>query len=305
LSLVSFAIGLFTYELSWAFPLLITFLFLYERQQLKLKPGFRPVVSYWVLLAVFLWYRFVLLHYPLPYGTASEISGYFSRLVRNFSALLTRLFVPPVQSGRLFLALCVCTIAVITFLLFRVKRFASQNLSGLVFLAGCCGIAVLPVVPLGIDTHDSESERFIYFASLFACLFTVFVLASVIRQKQYLNLILSTLILFNLFGLFRSSRPYRYASGVSSQLVETLNAFPNVKRVNFINLPTQYQGALLFRIGFIVNKPGILTKTYASINVISYGELTKAQSFTIIDNFRRTGKEDLTVAYDGRFMQLY
>lgn len=305
LALVCFVIALFTYELSWIFPLILTTIFLFERMVLKKEGNGKIVFVYWSVLLAYLLYRFVWLHYPLPYGTAAELTGDFFGPIKNFSALMARLFVPPVQSSGLFIAFVLLAATTIFLLFYQVWKKSRQNFFGLFLLGLCSIIAILPVVSLGIDTHDSESERFIYFASVFACLFLGFLLSSLIRQKQWFCIIFATLISLNLYSLYRSSQTYRYASDVSGELVQTLNGFPDVKAVNFINLPTQYKGALLFRIGFVVNKSGILHTKYDSINVISYQELKEPAPFVIIDKYRGTKKKNLTVEFAGNTMLFY
>jgi hypothetical protein len=297
LSLLCFLAALFTYELAWTFPLLLTGIVAFERLLRKKATGGKIIYAYWLILIAYLLYRFAWLRYPLPYGNDAGLGGNVLGLVRNFSALMARLFVPPVQSSFLFLALALLVAATVVFLLYRIGRANKQQLSGLLLLGLCSIIALLPVISLGIDTHDSESERFIYFASVFACLFSAMLFASVIARNLQFYLLMAAIIVINLFGLYRSSLSYRYASDVSRKLVQTLNRFSEVRTVNFVNLPTQYKGALLFRIGFVVNKPGILRTKYDAIKVVSYQELKSPVPFVVTGSYEKGGKKALTVEF--------
>lgn len=305
LSGLFFIAGLFTYELSWAFPLLLTAFFLYERFALRKSNGWGKVGLYWLVLLLYLAYRFGMLRYGLAYGAETALSGKFITLFRNLGTLVARLLVPPMQSGTTFLLSFLFVCAGLFFLLIRVRRKAKRQFFAIAFTGVCSLIALLPAVSLGIDVHDTEGERLLYAASVFACMFFVFTAASLLRQQRVFFLVMAATIALNLYGLFLSSRSYRYASSVSRFTLNVVNKKSAVGSLRFVNLPAQYKGALLFRTGFVNNTTGILKKTYDSVTVVSYQELVRPVRFSLHDGVVGAAPKTMTVEFRGSTVLLY
>jgi len=303
-SLLCFVAALFTYELSWAFPLFLTALFFYERYTLMKTRTFQGVGLYWLVFLFYLWYRFQLLHSQLSYGADNALAGRIIALLRNLATLTARLFIPPMQSGLLFLTSFLFGCAVLVFVLAKVQKKAKQQFYALIVIGVFTVVALLPAISLGIDTHDTESERFIYMATVFFAMFFVFTAALLLRKRAFFILMTVTIAL-NTYGLYVSSKAYRYASSVSRLTLEAVNKHTGVNSLRFINLPTQYKGALLFRIGFMNNSAGILTKTYDSVNVVSYREVTQPVRFSVCDSVANSATQTMTIEFRDSSLVLY
>lgn len=280
--LCSFAIGLFTYELTWIVPLLVTAFFVYEVYYQKRKKSFLPVTLYWNVLTAYLFLRYFVLKGSLSGYEAGNVlhRNYFS-LIYNYAALTGRLFLPPMESGWLFLAFFSIGISIFLGVLLKVYKKSGDQFAFILLLFICLLISLLPVISLGIDTHDTESERFIYPGSIFACLLIVFVLNSLVKKTRQVFGFIVLILICHLYLLYKASTAYRYASYVAKFTIESLNKVTGVKHITFTNLPSQYKGGLIFRIGFIKSFPGVLKNTYDSVTVLSYKEIIKPVVFSV------------------------
>jgi phosphoglycerol transferase MdoB-like AlkP superfamily enzyme len=182
----------------------------------------------------------------------------------------------------------------------------SKNLFVFILLViSCIGISLLPVISLGADVHDSEAERYLYPASVFACLLLVYILNSLIKKINHVAKIMVLIIGCHLYFLYQSSTAYRYASYVSRFVIESLNTVPGIKYVTFTNLPSQYKGALIFRIGFAKYAPGILAATYDTVQINSFKELTERKTFTRLVTANDKTSSHLYIDFSNDTLLLY
>lgn len=300
LSIGCFMLGLLTYELSWVVPLLLTAFWGYQSWFLKKKTSYWPVLVYWMLLAVYLFVRYTFYTTSLGlYEAGTLLSSNYFKLAYNYAALLIRVFVPPAASSGWFIGLSLLIVSGIALLFFLLyKRSKARFVFALLMLA-CTAISLLPVVSMGIDTHDSESERFIYPASVFACILTITLITG-FRDNRLIQLATVLLCSVHLGMLYHASVAYRYASYVSERTITALNEVPEAKQLTLHQLPTQYKGALIFRIGFPKTSPGILKARYDSVVIRSFQELTERKPFAVLHDTvgRHTPQLDVTFAND-------
>jgi phosphoglycerol transferase MdoB-like AlkP superfamily enzyme len=175
----------------------------------------------------------------------------------------------------------------------------------MLLIVALIGISLLPVISVGIDSHDTESERFIYPASVFACIFVVQLLHALLKGVQGRIVGLVLLVSFHLFFLYQASLSYRYASYVSRFTIESLNLVPGVSKLTFSGLPAQYKGALLFRIGFPVWAPGMLHTTYEKATVQSFQEVTEPILFKRVISPTLSEPGHLHIDFTGNIVRLY
>lgn len=306
LGVLSFGIGLFTYELTWILPLLLTAFYLYERYHQKRLSPYLPITLYWNVLTLYLFYRYFVLRGTLNgYATDELFHLNFAALAHKWVALIGRVFLPPMEHSSFFIAgVVVVGIIFLTalFLLFRQSRgaFAFSLL-----LIVCIAICLLPVASLGIDTHDTEGERVVYPATLFACLLILFLATCLLRKRATFNVFTACLLLFHTYYLYESSLAYRYASYVSRFTIESLNAVPGAKSLTLTNIPAQYKGALLFRIGFPIWAPGILATDYEGVQIKSVRELEAPRRYQRIIRPSAPYQQHLQVVFTNDTLILY
>lgn len=249
LSLTSFLLALFTYETSWVIPAMLTILAIADNRgtTLDIKNLVRKVAPYWVLLGLFLMLRYLALERLV---TEYEIVGRNKSIVSiagNFFRLLGRTLAPPAQDSRYFIGLSTGVLLVLTIVflfLFRQKKINRSHLVLVTLLV----LSYLPVLQIGIDTHGTEGERYVYFASVFWIILLTVLLTHFSQKMRTLTFV--ALILLYSILLAEAAAAYRHASKVAKHV---LSLFPNScesGKVIAINLPSNYKGALIFRSGF-------------------------------------------------------
>jgi hypothetical protein len=250
-SLVFFALGLLTYESIWILPVLVSLLIFLNAKQNVPKSEWFLALGFWVVFFVFLLCRQFIegTFSGTPYGNKGTISlSDLARYVYNFITLFLRSFIPPSGTAVFMASAAVFALGLMVLLWFLNKRrlFSRFRLFSYVSFLVC----LLPYLMFGIDTHDTESERFLYLPSVFVCLIIAdFVL--LIHYRKLRVFILVFLALFHLFFLYRSSAAFKQSSRIAKTTIETLEETnASFDTIYLIDVPTQYGGAFIFRIGF-------------------------------------------------------
>ena len=244
-------------------------------------------------------FRFGFLGYKLNYGAQDIVNNDFVKLLRNLSSLFARLFLPPMQSGNFFLVSFILLLVLLGLLCYKVLKNSRDVFVLIILLFACIILSILPAISAGIDTHDTESERLIYPASVFVCILVVFIFELIFQNTKVKFLCLFSVMTIHLFFLYKSSLSYRYASTVSRTIIEALNSVKGTKRVTFYDLPTQYQGAFIFRIGFPKYAPGLLNTIYDSIQIRSYAEVFEKKQLKVYRPAVKSNSENLFIQFIG------
>ncbi len=245
LSLLFFIASLLSYEEAWVIPVLISVLSFFLKTKSRQK-FILQALGFWLVFIAYLGGRFYFTQDVIgtPYGSERMMHFDVLFLCKNFAALVFRSVVPPMSSSLLFSLTCSIVALLLGGLLFinRKKTTLATYIIAVFFL-----LSLIPVLPLGIDTHDTESERFLYFPSAFFLLFFTH-LKNLISPKQFWL----PIILIIVEGIFLW---VSYESFVKSSLVcrTTLSALSQIKKTDTLfcsQLPEQYKGAFIFRNGF-------------------------------------------------------
>jgi hypothetical protein len=249
-SLLSFGVGLFAYESIWVFPA-VAFFFsaadVYARRQ-RWKKEWAHVLCVLVFFLVFLIFRRVQTGgLAGGYEMATVLKGHISGLVYNYNALLARSFLPPVHNAKWFTFMygLLWGFLIIAFYTVRKKDGLLHLLLAICFL-----VALTPAVSLGISTHNSESERYIYLPSVFLVLWLTEIVSLLVRNTRTMAVILVLVAAVNGYGLWQASRTYQLAGDVVKKSLALAGAKEDVRTLYLIHLPSQYEGALIFRHGF-------------------------------------------------------
>ena len=295
LSLLFFIAGALSYEAIWILPLIIIILSLALVEKRKWRKEGVYILGYWCAFLLYLGFRFYLTKEIIgsPYGTAAVItSTTFFVMIRNFAALIGRSFLPPAKESLLFIIyfLVLVTFLVFTFYKLRRKWNLVLNISIPSFL-----ICLLPAISFGIDTHDTEGERFLYLPSVFLAISVVIILSTLFKNKFVL--IFCILVIAEGSFLFYNYTSFKNASRVTKETVKQFSSLENIKNLYCINLPSQFRGAYIFRNGFesaiklytrvknvkIVSKKE-MEKTPASFYRATYLALDEAVKKGLIDS---------------------
>jgi hypothetical protein len=263
-SLVFFCIGLFVYESIWIFPLVAGLLSVADvrvkgargrdgEEERSEKKDWGREGMYLILIAG-LFGLYLLFRYSQTgelagsYATRMLPDGNLSRLLYNYNGLLARSFLPPMANGKLFLV----SYGVLLILLgLAVLHILKKKMTGVMFwLTGACLlISLLPAITLGIDTHNTESERFIYLPSVWCVLFLVEMIFLLVDRPVVAVRLLLLFIILHAIQFRHASLSYRYAGKIARRSLELIGADPPVRNLYLFHMPSQYEGALIFRAG--------------------------------------------------------
>jgi hypothetical protein len=205
------------------------------------------IIGFWASFLLYLIIRFYLTEKIMgsPYGSLSIFSFEVLPRIRNFISLVTRSFIPPLKASALFV--------IYTFLLMVLLLFIFYKLKGrwnviLKISIPSFFICMLPVIFFGVDTHDTEGERFLYLPSAFLSISVVIILITLLK-KQFL-FVFSVIFIAGISFLFYNYRSFKASSKITSQTVKAFSFLKNAEYLYCVNLPTQYKGAFIYRNGF-------------------------------------------------------
>lgn len=120
---------------------------------------------------------------------------------------------------------------------------------GPVFLATAWAVALAPAVPLPTRLFTSESDRFLYLPSAFACILMAVALCRAVRGRA---LAVAGALALLLYGglLHRATDNWRKAGEIAESVLESLPSHPASSPLVVLSLPDNLAGAFIFRNGF-------------------------------------------------------
>jgi hypothetical protein len=215
------------------------------------------------------------------YAMHNFYSFNISRLFLNYNSLLARTGLPYMNNSGLFSLIYFVSIAVISSVIFILyKRKKISPLSGLLIFAFL--ISPLPAISLGINTHNSESERYIYLPSVFCILLIIEIMFLLFSNKNLLTVMLTLFLLFHGYLFYRSAQSFSFAGDVIKKSLSAINTYSSVNVIHVINRPIQYKGAIMFRSDFQNALNWICSDCrYNKIDTISSFEYKRPAAFHI------------------------
>ncbi len=245
-SLVSYALALLTYESSWVLPVIVLALAAGARGLKTFQP--KLLRNYFMALAcIFCTYLF------FRWKVNSEILGNYEGanflqfnmlvLVQNFGKLLLRGF----TSYREIPLLLSIAFGVLTALLASILYARKQVFIKAKYILLCFVIAVLPYLSLGIDTHGTEGERFLYLPSLFVCVLITIVIMHIPTKSQVG--LTTVFLLVYAAQLYVNAANYRFAGSVVKQTLDEIITMPQNSNITVEGLPQAQHGALILTKG--------------------------------------------------------
>ncbi|TBR18678.1 MAG: hypothetical protein EPO57_06030 [Chitinophagaceae bacterium] len=253
ISILCFQVGLFTYESIWISPLIILLITLMEIRINKdnKRKEIIALLFYWSSFVLFLGIRYFIVGRMMDSYETHYLSEFnFRELFLNYNRLIARSFLPPMDSTQLFVLYYSIIIIVVAIMAIVLMRRFKQNLL-FIFLSFCFLISLMPYISLGIDTHDTESERFLYLPSVFWCLTVgyLFLKGNVNNTLKLSCFIL--LMLFHCYYTYSNSYDYRMASEISKSSLVDVNNYSKVNSAVCVkNISKQFNGVKIFEMGF-------------------------------------------------------
>ncbi|MFM7840193.1 MAG: hypothetical protein ACKO6K_11540 [Chitinophagaceae bacterium] len=292
-------LGLSAYETIFPLPLMIL-LFKYFKDPRPIN--WRPWVIGFVLT--------LLLHVLLRLHWAGSFTGSYGNQVLHVSPkevflhgvrILARLFVPPFEQTNYFLLGCFIAGLIGLWILTRywIDRAALKKSSGLIVLPLMLFLSMGIAVTFSVSTHTSESDRLLYFASVWVCLWITMLIGNFFTSPKVTPWIWLLLIGISLLQGYRGMLNWREASRQTRQLLSQVKqTLRSGKKLLIVNLPGEYKGAYILRNGFtealqLDNLPDTAVQVISQLN---YKDLTP-------EPLRLHREKDRLVLPPGQWMQ--
>lgn len=249
---LAFVIGLFTYESIWLLPIVATLLVWIKNDRIWANAlEKRGLFSMWTILIVSFVARKVLINDFIgsPYLNTTHFELSPVKQAYKYATGFCRSFLPPMESSSWFLVASSLLILVLALILLRFLKASQNRIQAstpfIIFL-----VTLLPVSILAVNTHTTESERFLYLPSAFLCLqAAIWICGLETGWKRWLTL--GVLGGYSVFFLNDASKQFRMAGHWNkTTLQEIARHEGQYKTVHVYELPATYKGAFMFRLGF-------------------------------------------------------
>jgi hypothetical protein len=204
----------------------------------------------------------LLLHIAMRMYWAGSFTGGYGEQVLRISPkevflhglrIFTRLIIPPFEQTLYFIMGCFLAGVIGLWILKKYWniRAAWKKSTGLIVLPLMLIFSLLIAMTFSVSTHTSESDRLLYFASVWVCLWiTVLICCFSSSQKSTLWIWILLVGLSMLQG-YRGLFNWREASRQTRQVLsEVKQAVRSGKKLLIVNLPGEYKGAYILRNGF-------------------------------------------------------
>jgi hypothetical protein len=272
-------ISITAFESTMIFPLILWLLLLLEKQHSK-------IMRNWAFALIFTFCLHLICRYFLSgsllgsYGNDFfhiGIKKYFLNIVRTGG----RLVLPPSNNTVLLELVFILLILSAFYYIIKHNHQIRQNKIWRTIAILSVMLVISCVVPLvaGVSTRTSESDRLLYFPSVFVCMIWAFVIVFNINHKNLQRFLILSTIAYNLFFLELNNLNWRKASLVTSSILEKINEeirSGNSGRIYFVNIPDEIEGAYAFRMGFsdAMKLYGFDLNRFVDVNYLTRSEMS-------------------------------
>jgi len=281
-------ISMAAFESTIFFPFIFIFILIFEKENIR-------SVRNWATLLMFTF----LFHMLLRYQIAGSILGSYGQdffhsgvkaYVLNIGKVGGRLILPPSGNAIIMTVVFIAGVSLSLFLIYKNRQKISQSLPGsmLVSLTGMLLVScILPVIT-SVSTQTSETDRMLYFPSVFLCMITGLLIISCIKKALYRLPVLVLLFAYNIFFLEKNNLNWEKASSITFFILEKINTEKRMRdkgRIYFLNIPNEVNGAYVFRLGFpdALKLYGFDSSRYIAVNYLPRQDLEKMKSKITVD----------------------
>ena len=225
------------------------------------------------------------------YGEDFFQAGWKAYLL-NIAKVGGRLVFPPSDNTILISALFVLLISLA--LLFLLRNFQRIRLNpkgrNIFYLSGMLFISCIIPFITGISTRTSETDRILYFPSVFLCMITGYLLVFWIKNLKIRLILMAGILTYNLFFLEMNNMNWIKASGITHAMVEKIRSANLNGRMFFLNIPDEINGAYVFRQGFpfALRLYGMDSNRFIAVNYLPRQDLDKMKGKLVLHQERAT-----------------
>ena len=288
LSCICYFISIAAFESTIIFPLIMLMVLLIENQDhaTKCKWTFALALTFFFHLI----FRYLLSGSILgSYGNAFFHSD-AKRYILNIAKTGGRLILPP--SNNAIWLTWVFVLLMLISVICIVKNFnhirENSSLRNLAVLSAMLGIANIVPIVVGVSTQTSESDRLLYFPSVFVCMIWSFLIVFIVSSLALKRILIFLTIAYNLIFLELNNLNWRKASFITSSIIEKINdrkRAGDAGRLFFLNIPNEIQGAYVFRLGFAdaLKLYGADSTQFIPVNYLQRNDLEKIKEKIILN----------------------
>jgi len=250
---ISYFISIAAFESTLLFPLIFILLLVFEKQNDR-------TIRSWVILLTLTFFVHLIGRMLISGSILGSYGNDFFQtdirsIISNMAKVGGRLVLPPSKNPVLLTSLFFMLAAISGFYFFRnlrqIRRGWTRSfvfiLTIMLFIS-----CVVPVIT-GISTQTTESDRMLYFPSVFLCMIGGWLLTR-IKKSEYRWLLFALIISYNLFFLEWNNLNWKRASAVTwsimSKIQELSRSEKQEGKVYFLNIPNEINGSYVFRLGF-------------------------------------------------------
>ncbi len=259
-SLFLLAAALFAKESAFALPFLMVatalFLRISRRWRIDLRAWYATLAGVAVILAIYFAVRHVTVGaFVGGYGAHGHLRFHQDLLAQAMSRFAWRAFLPPLPRdtslfathGRGIADLFSATLVAVTLLWTWVAwRYPKRRFGYFLYVAFWLGL--LPVINMRIQWTNTEGERFLYLASIFAAMGAAN-LVGALSSKTWRRIALSAMIIVQGGMLLTATQRWKTAGECVKDIVAGIQSTHPEGTVLFANKPDSYNGAMIFRTG--------------------------------------------------------
>ena len=242
-----YSIALLTYESCWPVPLAAMVLLAGRGQQLRdvIKSRKYHFITIGVVFIVYLFLRYKVTHEIFDnYEAGNFLHVNAATLVKSFLQLIIRSFAAYIETPVIITA--AFGVLLIIVLYWLIKKATPVNSTPL-YIVVCFLLCLLPYLSVGIDTHGTEGERFLYLPSVFVCLLVALVLYKM--PGMVATVVVCFACVTYTSQLYINACNYRFAGNIVKQTLTAINGQPNGKDIVMEGLPKAQHGALILESG--------------------------------------------------------
>lgn len=274
---ICYFFSLAAYESTLLFPLIFILLLIYENHSAK-------SIRTWG----FVLFMTLLTHIFVRFWISGSLTGSYGEdflqmkamgYLFNILRVAVRLALPPIKNVLLPAAVILVVFIGISIVIYHNLRRTGQFVVGRTtrFLLGSLIVSCIIPFLTGVSIQTSESDRMLYFPSVFVCLIVAYLIIYKMKNNwlQWFSTI--SLFIYFLFFLEINNSHWKKASELTSYVLGKMNDVTRSDkkdRIFFLNIPEELEGAYVFRQGFssALKLYGYDSSRFAVVNYLSRKE---------------------------------
>jgi len=240
-------ISLFGYESPVLLPVIIFMIEALCKKWSRLSV--RALLPFAIAALMYLLIRFLQLGDLAGNHQYFSLSSSLKQLLFNAFRLIERSILPPMQNSLPAISI-VIVVVLSCLLMYSGKLRPSIMHKRMLTYVLMYAVSLLPVITVGIDTHDTEGERFLYFPSFFFVLMTVYLVYVWFEKSHKAWIPAAVMFVYFLFFLEISLSNWVKAANMIRNITAHPERYHTKGNLYVIDLPDNYRGAFIFRNGF-------------------------------------------------------